>query len=70
MRIPKHTIKPRFYVATSHKEAFSSWSTLEEASACVLRFKKFDKTLYAEIIGIIKTDTSAPVLLSKESPHT
>ena len=31
MKIPLSTKKPRFYVASSMHEAYSSWDTLEEA---------------------------------------
>jgi len=55
MRIPSVTTKPRFYVATSRKEAYSSWDTLEDARACVLRFEEHDPKGAARIIGIIET---------------
>ena len=42
MRIPKHTINPRFYVATSQTTAFSSWPTMEQARKAYERLKRFD----------------------------
>lgn len=65
MKIPHNTKKPRFYVAYSHNEAFSSWDTLEDAKACVDRFKNGDSYALkdtAKIIGIIETSQSRKIL--------
>jgi len=65
MKIPPNTTKPRFYVAYSDKEAFSSWDTLEDAKACVDRFKNGDSYALkdaAKIIGIIETSQSSKIL--------
>ncbi len=75
-------MKPRFYVATSPKEAYSSWDTLEDAWASVLRFEEHDPKGAAEIIGIIEVcgppgttrlhpshkDPSVPQTLSPPTP--
>lgn len=63
MRIPPYTAKPRFYVATSAKEAYSSWDTLEDARASVLRFEEHDPEGAKLIVGIVETNGPAePVL--------
>jgi hypothetical protein len=63
MRIPKHTEKPRFYVAIGDHEAFSSWSSLEEARASVRRLQDFAThesnhyaADYARITGIVEVE--------------
>lgn len=56
MRIPLATARPRFYVATTEKHAFSSWDTLEEALACITRFREHDPLGDLEKIqGVIQT---------------
>jgi len=65
MKIPSNTNKPRFYVAYSDDEAFSSWDTLEDAKACVDRFKDCDCYVLKDavkIIGIIETSQSSKIL--------
>lgn len=65
MKIPHNTKKPRFYVAYSQNEAFSSWDTLEDAKACVDRFKDGDSYVLKDaekIIGIIETSQTIKIL--------
>jgi len=56
VRIPSTTVKPRFYVATSEKHAFSSWDALDEAIACIGRFKGNPDR--KQIRGVIETGSS------------
>ena len=65
MKIPPNTKKPRFYVAHSDNEAFSSWNTLEDAKSCIDRFRNGDSYALADaakIIGIIETSQSSKIL--------
>jgi hypothetical protein len=50
----------RFYIATNHDEAFSSWATIESARECLERFKTKAPEDYEHIIGIIETPANAP----------
>lgn len=54
MKIPIYTQKPRFYVAISLDEAFSSWNTLEEAKGSIARFPQGDPDL-RKIGGVVET---------------
>jgi len=65
MKIPPNTKKPRFYVAHSDSEAFSSWNTLEDTKSCIDRFRSGDSYALADapkIIGIIETSQSSKIL--------
>jgi hypothetical protein len=65
MKIPSNTKRPRFYVAYSYNEAFSSWDTLEDAKSCIDRFRNGDSYALADaakIIGVIETSQSSKIL--------
>ena len=67
MRIPKNTKKDRYCVATSLKAAFSSWNTLEEARACIQRFKV--PILHADlskIVCIVRTNLQGKEIFKEE----
>lgn len=59
IKIPNTTQKPRFYIAVNRKEAFSSWDTIEEARACLNRFKAEAPDDYKHVMGIIETNEDA-----------
>lgn len=54
MRIPYKTVRGRFYVATHHDHAFSSWPSLDEARASYVRLKKHCPDEANKVIGILK----------------
>ena len=59
MRIPKTTQKPRFYVALSLTEAYSSWGSLLEAQASIGRFEEKDP-FRSKIKGIVENGPLGP----------
>lgn len=59
MRIPKTTQKPRFYVALSLTEAYSSWGSLLEAQASIGRFEETDP-YRRKIKGIVENGPLGP----------
>lgn len=59
MRIPKTTKKPRWYVAVSLEEAYSSWGSLLEAHASIGRFAE-DDPLRRNIRGIVENGPRGP----------
>lgn len=59
MRIPKSTSKPRWYVALSLTEAYSSWDSLLEAHASIGRFEEKDP-LRRKIRGIVENGPHGP----------
>lgn len=67
MKIPSSTKKPRFYVATSMREACSSWDTLGEAwSAMAETFSLREadpwfKSKFPAPIGIVQTGSAVIV---------
>jgi hypothetical protein len=63
MRIPETTQNPRFYVASGHNEALSSWDTVEEARACIEQFKAHESDQF--ILGIVTTDSNGRGFISK-----
>lgn len=54
MKIPLVTVRPRFYVATSETEAFSSWDSLADAKACIARFG-VGTPAREQVLGVIQT---------------
>ena len=73
MRIPSHTKKPRFYVATNDPRveyaAIASWKSLDEAISCVLRWKEkaeeephHYQPTYDSITGIVETGPNEPII--------
>jgi len=54
MYIPKKLITQRFYVAHRETKAFSSWKSLDEALACIERFKEHAPYEFTKIKGIVK----------------
>lgn len=66
MKIPRESETKRFYVVTSDKHAFASWTTLEEAEACIRRFAIFYSENYECIIGIVEISGSSKVFHSKK----
>lgn len=61
MRIPKTTETPRYYVATSDTEAFSSWGTLALALDSLARLRFFAPQDASMVIGVIETGPSGHV---------
>ena len=59
MKIPKSTQKPRFYVALSLKEAYSSWGSLLEAQASIARFDEKDP-FRSKIKGVVENGPLGP----------
>lgn len=59
MRIPKSTVNPRWYVALSLKEAYSSWGSLLEAHASLGRFEEKDPAR-RKIRGIVENGPNGP----------
>lgn len=57
MRIPNVTVNDRFYVATSLKNAYSSWGTLIEAQASIKRFKECGDKNFKNIICIVRVNS-------------
>lgn len=54
MYIPKILITQKFYVAPRETNAFSSWKTLDEAIACIERFREHAPYEFAKIKGVVK----------------
>lgn len=54
MRIPHSTVKGRYYVATDHSTAFSSWDSLEEAYASFERLREHYPDDANDVIGVVK----------------
>ncbi len=63
MRIPSYTARPRFYVAHSETEAFSSWGTMQEAIDCIARFKLNAPENHSRIIGVVRVSGTQHILL-------
>lgn len=59
MRIPKSTVNPRWYVALSLEEAYSSWGSLLEAHASIGRFEETDPAR-RKIQGIVENGPDGP----------
>lgn len=55
MRIPKHTVKPRFYVAVSTVKALSSWDDALQAFDSWIHVQKHNPKKGKNIKGIIMT---------------
>lgn len=63
MKIPDTTKNPKFYVASGHNNALSSWDTLDEARACVGRIQTNEPDQF--IMGIVTTDSNGRGFISK-----
>jgi len=75
MKIPPSTVKPRYYVAISQNEAFSSWTTAQEAIQKINEFEALTlkdlryKNDYDKIIGVIKTEYGKEKVLVYSQPR-
>lgn len=78
MKIPACTAAPRFYVAASTKEAFSSWSSLADARASYQRFKAMAAAPgahpsvvrdFGEITGIVEVAGTTVRIHPVEAPE-
>ena len=58
MYIPKILITQRFYVAHRVTKAVSSWKSLDEALACIERFRVHAPYEFTKIKGVIKVSES------------
>lgn len=62
MKIPKYLGGRRFYVACTQKEAFSSWSTLEEAIDCVKRAPEDYREAVTGVVEVYQSTTNFHIL--------
>ena len=61
MKIPNTNEHLRYYVALDEDEAYSSYSSYEEAKECIEKFKLYNMDYINNVAGIIEVGTTYKV---------